>query len=241
MADAPMRIVLATHNKDKVKEIRNILGDLDTEIVTLDDFPGAPEPVEDGKTLSENALKKAREISAYTGLTALADDTGLEVDALDGAPGVYAARYAGESATYADNCRKLLDEMRDVPKEKRGAKFRCVIAVALAEPERAVVAATLADNPGAVLGDAAGSDVPDGGPGGAVGDLVADGLLPGRITAETRGEAGFGYDPVFFVPQAGRTLAEMTAEEKNACSHRFRALVEMRELFIRLKLAEEAA
>jgi XTP/dITP diphosphohydrolase len=126
-----MKLVLATHNRDKVGEIRGILSGLDVSLLTLDDFPGAPVPAEDGETLEANALLKARAIRAFTGLSALADDTGLEVDALEGAPGVRAARFAGEGASYAQNRARLLEALAGVPEEKRTARFRCVIAVAL--------------------------------------------------------------------------------------------------------------
>lgn len=123
------KFVLATRNQDKIQEIRRLLNDLDLEVVTLDSFPTAPEVVEDGDTLEANALKKARVIHDFTGLTAVSDDTGLEVTYLGGAPGVYSSRYAGESATYADNVNKLLEELKEVPFEQRKARFRTVVAV----------------------------------------------------------------------------------------------------------------
>ena len=123
------KIVLATGNQDKVKEIVDILKNLDIELLTLKDFPGVPGVVEDGKTLEENALKKARVISGFTKLPAVSDDTGLEVDALNGAPGVYSSRYSGENATYADNVKKLLGDLENVPPEKRQARFRCAVAL----------------------------------------------------------------------------------------------------------------
>lgn len=210
-----MKIVLATRNRDKVAEITQILAGLDVALVTLDDYPDAPVTVEDGSTLDENALKKAREIRDHTGETAMADDTGLEVDALDGAPGIYAARYAGEDATYADNVNKLVTSLDGVPREERGAKFRCVIAIALSPAH----ASRLGANTEA---------------------LVAEGILPGEIATAPRGQGGFGYDPVFIDPRAGKSLAEMTSEEKNTTSHRYRALVEMRELLLREGLASES-
>jgi len=124
------RIVLATHNRDKVTEIRRVLDGLDVELVAAVDLPDAPEVEETGTTLEENARLKAIETSRTLGLPALADDTGLEVDALDGAPGVYAARYSGPGATYASNCAKLLREMSGVPDAARGARFRTVVAFA---------------------------------------------------------------------------------------------------------------
>ncbi len=126
---APMQLVLATNNTDKVKEIRHLLDDLPITVMTRDDFLEFPDPDETGDTLEANARIKAREIAGFTDLPALADDSGLEVDALNGAPGVYSSRFAGENVSYRDNNEKLLKEMGGVPKEKRTARFRCVIAI----------------------------------------------------------------------------------------------------------------
>ena len=167
--------------------------------MTLEDFPDFPEIIEDGETCQANAVKKARETSRLTGHWTLADDTGLEVEALGGRPGVYAARYAGDHATYADNCRKLLAEMEGVPADKRAAKFVTVIAVS--DPEGQVE--------------------------------VVEGVLDGTITETFYGSQGFGYDPVFFVPQSGKTLAEMTLTEKNQISHRAKALRRAKDLLKR--------
>lgn len=227
-----MKLVIATHNQDKVEEIRHILSGLDAEVLTLEDFGAVPETVEDGKTLEENALKKAREVRSLTGVSALADDTGLFVDALGGEPGIFAARYAGEDATYQDNTRKLLDQMRDVPDDKRSVQFRTVIAVALAPDDSKRVQDFLAAHPekdfGVRLDRGQGVDA-----------LVSEGIIHGRVSREERGSRGFGYDPVFEVVERGCTLAEMSAEEKNAMSHRYRGLIEMRELFLRLELIKE--
>lgn len=177
-------------------ELAALLGDLGIRIRTLADFPTAPEVEEDGETCEANARKKAREIAAVTGLLSVADDTGLEVDALGGRPGVFAARYAGEGATYEDNCRKLLRELDGVPQARRTARFVTVAALAM--------------------------------PGGDI--RVATGTLAGVISETSVGMRGFGYDPVFFVLELGRTLAELTAEEKNRISHRakaFRAMADM--------------
>jgi XTP/dITP diphosphohydrolase len=209
-----VKLVLATHNRDKAREILHMLAGLDVEVVTLDDYPEFPATIEDGDTLEANALKKAREVRSHTGFSALADDTGLEVAALGGAPGVYSARFAGEGATYADNCAKLLREMAAVAPGKRGARFRTVMALALA-PDVAARMKQPADH------------------------LVTDGALLGEIAALSRGTHGFGYDPVFVDTASQRTLAEMTLAEKNRTSHRYRALVEMRELLLRLGLAGE--
>ena len=189
-------IVLATRNRHKGAEVAALLDGLGLTIRTLDEFPQAPEVIEDGTTCEANAVKKAREIAAATGLPAVADDTGLEVDALGGRPGVYAARYAGEQATYEDNCRKLIHELSGVPTGKRTARF--ITVAALAFPSDGV--------------------------------RVETGELRGMITEAPAGSKGFGYDPVFFVPDLGKTLAELSAEEKNRVSHRAKAFVQLRKL-----------
>jgi XTP/dITP diphosphohydrolase len=152
--------------------------------------------VEDGDTCEANAIKKARAIAQFTGLPAVADDTGLEVDALGGRPGIYAARYAGEDATYEDNCQKLLREMAGVPREQRTARFLTVAAIALP------------------------SD----------GIRVAQGTLDGAIAEQASGALGFGYDPVFLIPELGKTLAQLSADQKNTISHRAKAFFKMREI-----------
>ena len=189
-------LVLATRNRHKVEELVALLGDLGITIHTLDEFPDAPDVVEDGHTCEANAVKKARAIAEFTGLPAVADDTGLEVDALGGRPGVYAARYAGEDATYDDNCRKLLRELMGVPHEKRTARFLTVAAIALP------------------------SD----------GIRVAQGILDGMIAEEARGTLGFGYDPVFLMPELGKTLAQLSAGQKNLISHRAKAFTLAKDL-----------
>ncbi|MBN2226411.1 MAG: XTP/dITP diphosphatase [candidate division Zixibacteria bacterium] len=138
-----MQLVLATNNKDKIREIRNLLDDLQVTILTCDDFLDFPEIEETGTTLEENAILKASGISEFTGYAALADDSGLEVDALDGAPGVYSSRYAGSGCTYADNNRRLLKEMEGVPEGKRGARFRTVIAIDWGDGEIETVEGTV--------------------------------------------------------------------------------------------------
>lgn len=187
-------VVLATRNRHKGEELSALLEGLNIRIRTLADFPDAPEVIEDGSTCGENAVKKAVEIARATGLPAVADDTGLEVDALEGRPGVYAARYAGEQATYEDNCRKLLGELAGVPRDRRTARFITVAALAL----------------------------PDGT------HQTTTGVLDGVIAEQPAGSRGFGYDPVFYVPELGRTLAELTAEGKNRLSHRAKAFRRMR-------------
>ena len=180
-----MKIVLATKNKDKIREIKKILSDLPVEIKTMADFEGIPDVEEDGATLEENAIKKATEFHKFTGLPAIADDTGLEVDALNGAPGVYSSRFAGEEASYEDNRKKLLRELENVPEAKRGAQFRCVVA--FADGSRR---------------------------------MTTEGIVRGKILQEERGDSGFGYDPVFWVPEFEKTFAEIDLEKKNAISHR---------------------
>ena len=189
-------LVLATRNRHKREELAVLLGDLGITIRTLDKFPDAPDVVEDGDTCEANAIKKARAIAEFTGLPAVADDTGLEVDALGGRPGVYAARYAGEDATYEDNCRKLLQELIDVPRERRAARFLTVAAIAL--------------------------------PSGEI--RVAQGTLDGVIAEEASGTLGFGYDPVFLIPELGRTLAQLSADQKNRISHRAKAFTQAKGL-----------
>lgn len=189
-------LVLATRNPHKGTELAALLEDLGIRIRTLAEFPDAPEVVEDGETCKANAIKKAVAVARHTGLPAVADDTGLEVDALGGRPGVQAARYAGEGATYEDNWRKLLHELEGVPRERRRSRFITVAAIAT--------------------------------PSGKV--EVVEGVLEGLIAEAPAGSQGFGYDPVFFVPELGRTLAQLTSDEKNRISHRARALAKVREI-----------
>ena len=194
-------LVLATRNRHKVIELVALLRDLGITIRSLNEFPDAPDVVEDGATCEANAIKKARAIAEYTGLPAVADDTGLEVDALGGRPGVHAARYAGEDATYDDNCRKLLRELTGVPHERRTARFVTVAAIALPSGEMRVV----------------------------------HGTLNGVIADETNGTLGFGYDPVFFVPELGKTLAQLSADQKNTISHRAKAFTMAKDLLREMK------
>ncbi|MBP8984450.1 MAG: XTP/dITP diphosphatase [Syntrophobacterales bacterium] len=181
---------MATRNEGKVREVRSVLENTGLEILSLAAYPGAPEVVEDGRSFFENAFKKAKAIAEFTGETVLADDSGLEVDALDGRPGVYSSRYAGPEANDDENIEKLLLELRDVPQEKRGAAFRCTLVMYR----------------------------PDGR------YDTFEGSLRGLITTEPRGKQGFGYDPVFFVPEIDKTVAEMPLELKNSISHRGAAL-----------------
>jgi XTP/dITP diphosphohydrolase len=189
-------LVLATRNRHKLEELVALLGDLGVTIHTLDEFPDAPNMIEDGDTCEVNAVKKARAIAEFTGLPAVADDTGLEVAALGGRPGIHAARYAGEDATYEDNCRKLLEELVGVPRERRAARFLTVAAIALP------------------------SD----------GTRVAQGSLDGVIAEEASGTLGFGYDPVFFIPELGKTLAQLSPDQKNRISHRAKAFIQAKDM-----------
>ncbi|NOZ62571.1 MAG: XTP/dITP diphosphatase [Calditrichaeota bacterium] len=190
-----MKLILATKNRDKVREMRGLLHDLELEIVSGADFPELPEVDEDGETLEQNALKKARVIHEITGLLCLADDTGLEVDALNGRPGVFSSRFAGENASYDDNVEKLLRMMADVPESARTARFRTVVAIIGKNFRRTI-----------------------------------EGICPGIITRERRGSHGFGYDPVFLIPEYGKTFAEMALELKNKISHRGLALQKARQV-----------
>lgn len=184
------QIVLATHNPHKRVEIASLLSDLGITVRSLAEFPQAPVVVEDGETCEANAIKKAKTIADYTGLVAVADDTGLQVDALGGRPGVHAARYAGAAVTYEDNWKKLLRELDGVPLEQRGARFLTVVAIA--SPFRQEVE-------------------------------TVEGVLNGVIAPRPAGKGGFGYDPVFLVPELGKTLAELAPSEKNRISHRAQA------------------
>jgi len=183
-------IVLATNNKNKVKEFKEILKDSPVQIKCLQDYGPLPEAVEDGETFDDNAYKKAFHYARVLGVPCLADDSGLVVDALDGKPGVYSARYAGGKATDRENSDKLLREMEG--KENRKAHFVCVLSLAT--------------------------------PGGPA--LTYEGRCDGEITRERRGESGFGYDPVFFSPEFGKTFAEISMEEKSRVSHRGKAMAE---------------
>lgn len=180
--------VLATANPDKVDEVRAVLAGADLTLVARPS--SVPEVDETEDTLEGNAMLKARALSTATGLSAIADDTGLFVDALDGRPGVHSARFAGETASYEDNVRKLLGELRGVAPRDRTARFRTVIAVV----------------------------EPDAEP------WWVEGVLEGTILEEPRGHGGFGFDPVFQPIGETRSLAELTASEKNASSHRGLAL-----------------
>ncbi len=186
----PDKIVMASGNAGKIREIAQLLARLEVTIVPQADY-GVSDAAETGTTFAENAIIKARHAAAATGLPAIADDSGLAVDALDGRPGVYSARYAGPEATDDGNIDKLLDELSGVAEDDRDAAFHCVacfVFSADAEP------------------------------------LLGTGIWRGRILSARRGAGGFGYDPVFFDPQSGKAAAELTADDKNARSHRGQAM-----------------
>ena len=193
------RIVVATHSTHKLRELRELLHLDHTDLVSLDELGVTEDPVEDGSTFRTNAAIKARFAARATGLPALADDSGLEVDHLGGGPGVRTRRYAGELATDADNNAKLLRELAGLPPERRGARYVCVLALAL---------------PGGA------------GARGGLPLIFTRGIVCGRIAAAPRGTGGFGYDPIFeplSEPPGGRTLGLWTPAEKHAISHRARA------------------
>lgn len=191
-----MKIVFASGNEGKVKEIGEMLEGMGIRLVSLKDYAGVPEIVEDGKSFLENALIKAKIISGFTGETVLADDSGLQVDALGGEPGIYSARYAGPKATDDDNINLLLAKLKSVPREKRTASFCCAL----------------------VLYSADGSY-----------DCF-ESKWKGLIIDDRRGDNGFGYDPVFFVPELKKTAAELSAEIKNKVSHRGQAFARLKKV-----------
>lgn len=190
------RIVFATGNAGKIREIREILSDLSLEVVSMRDAGISADIEENGATYEENALIKARAVAAFTGADdiVMADDSGLEIDYLSGEPGVYSARYLGETTPYSIKNRNLIDRLAGVPDEQRTARFVCAIAAVL----------------------------PDGK------ELLTRGTIEGRIGYEEKGNGGFGYDPIFLAPEFGKSTAELTEEEKNAVSHRGRALRAMK-------------
>ena len=192
-------LLVATTNQGKFAEVQAFLKSLPLTILSLESLGQWPAVVEDGVTFEENALKKARTLAEYSGMLTLADDSGLEVDALNGAPGVYSARYAGEDGNDDENNEKLLSELTGVPEEKRSARFVC--ALALCAPEvRGVKEWTVRES------------------------------CEGRIAFELKGQYGFGYDPLFFYPEFGRTFGEIDRETKATVSHRGKALKKLSEI-----------
>ncbi|NTS76433.1 XTP/dITP diphosphatase [Catenovulum sp. SM1970] len=190
------KIVLATGNKGKVKELSKILAPLNFEVLPQSEF-NVVEAEETGTTFVENAIIKARNAAKATGLPAIADDSGIEVDYLKGAPGIYSARYAGEGASDSANLEKLLTELKGVPAQDRTARFQCVI-----------VYMQHADDPT---------------------PIICQGSWEGTITEDISGENGFGYDPIFFQPELNCTAADLAYEQKNAMSHRGKALAQLME------------
>ena len=195
------KLILATSNKDKAREIAEILEGTPFVVTTMKEEGFDPDIVEDGKTFEENALIKARAVHALAnGAYVMADDSGLCIDALDGAPGIYSARFCGENSTYPEKFAKIFEMLKDVPEEKRTAKFVCSIAVVR----------------------------PDGS------EFTVRGEICGVLHEKPMGDGGFGYDPIFYVPEFGMTTAQMTKEQKNSISHRGKASRAMAE-----KLKEE--
>lgn len=189
------RIVFATGNAGKVKEIQMIMADTGLEVVSMKEAGISIDIVEDGRTYEENAMIKARAVAAFTDDIVMADDSGLEIDYLNREPGIYSARYMGEDTSYRVKNANLIERLSGVPDEQRTARFVCAIAAVL----------------------------PDGT------ELTTRAAIEGRIDYEEKGSHGFGYDPIFYVPQFGKTTAELTEEEKNQVSHRGKALQLMKE------------
>ena len=197
-----MRLVIATSNEDKVREIDEILEGTGYKAVSMKEAGFCPDIIEDGKTFEENALIKAKAVHALTDGSdyVMADDSGICIDALDGAPGIYSARFCGEDSTYPEKFAKIFEMLKDVPEDKRTAKFVCSIAVVR----------------------------PDGS------EFTVRGEICGVLHEKPMGDGGFGYDPIFYVPEFGMTTAQMTKEQKNSISHRGKASRAMAE-----KLKEE--
>ncbi|NTW05419.1 MAG: XTP/dITP diphosphatase [Peptococcaceae bacterium] len=191
-----MRIVLASGNRGKLEELTRILSPLGVELSYLKDYPEISPAPEDGETFEENAIKKAKAVCEATGEIVLADDSGLQVDCLNGAPGVFSARFSGAEANDEKNNEKLLRLLKGIPREKRGAGFVCVVALAI--------------------------------PGGQV--YTAKGTCRGVIKEYPEGESGFGYDPLFEIPDLGKTFSQLDPETKNLISHRGKALELMKEI-----------
>lgn len=195
MVTEPVRIIVATKNKGKLEEFAELLSLFPCRVVSMAEAGVTEDIEENGSTFEENAVIKAKSVWKVTGGTVLADDSGLEVDALDGAPGVYSARYAGEGATDADRNNKLLNALNGIPEDKRSARFVCAIAAVF----------------------------PDGS------SLVVRDTCEGFIAFEPKGNKGFGYDPLFYVPEYGLTVAQMESNLKNRISHRGKAMIKLAE------------
>jgi len=182
-------LLLATTNRHKLEEYRAMFSDLPIKLLSLEDIQLDFDVEETGSSFAENAVLKARAYAQASGMLTLADDSGLEIDALDGAPGVLSARFAGKGTSYEERFRLILAQLKGIPAEQRTARFRCTIA--LAEPTGYT--------------------------------RVVEGTIEGMIADSPRGKHGFGYDPIFFVPELGKTMAELTSDQKNRISHRGRA------------------
>lgn len=189
------KIVFATGNAGKMREIREILADMDLEVVSMAEIGADIEIEENGTTFEENAAIKARAVGKVCGEIVLADDSGLEVDHLNREPGIYSARYMGEDTPYSIKNANIIQRLEGVPQEERTARFVCAIAAVFPDGE----------------------------------EVVTHGEIEGWIDYEEKGSNGFGYDPIFFVPEFGRTTAELSDEEKNSVSHRGRALRKMKD------------
>lgn len=196
-------IVLATRNQHKVEELKALLDCVPVNVLSLRDFPDMPEIEETGTTFAANAELKANATSSITGKIALADDSGLEVDALNKEPGVYSNRFGGPGASDQDKYMRILELIQDVPDEKRTARFRAAIAISIPDGETVTV----------------------------------EGSCEGRIAHEPSGGMGFGYDPIFYIPEFDKTMAELLPDEKNSISHRGRALQAAKKVLAKL-LAE---
>jgi len=194
------KIIIATGNKGKAKEFETLFSPLGYEVLTLHDLEGATDVEETGSTFEENAILKAEALCQQFNTMVIADDSGLMIDALEGRPGVYSARYAGEEKNDDANIDKVLEELKNVPEENRTARFYCALAVAIP-----------------------GEDT-----------MTVSGTVEGRIANGRQGENGFGYDPIFYVPDLGKMMAELKPEEKNAISHRANALKKLKELLPKL-------
>lgn len=197
-------IIFATGNAGKMREIREILGDTDMEIISMKEAGIEADIVENGTTFEENAVIKAKEVAnllkqsttqAHAGAIVMADDSGLEIDALNKEPGIYSARYLGEDTPFSVKSRNLIERLEGVPDEKRTARFVCAIAAVMPEGEV----------------------------------ITTHGVIEGRIDYEEKGDNGFGYDPIFYVPEYACTAAQLTDEQKNSISHRGKALEAMKE------------
>ena len=190
------RLIFATGNEHKMKEIREILADFPVEILSLKEAGIQADIDENGSSFEENAAIKAEAIERMTGAIVLADDSGLEIDALNGEPGIYSSRYLGEDTSYVKKNSVILERLKDVPEEKRRARFVCAVAAAFPDGQTKVIRGT----------------------------------MEGIIGYEIKGENGFGYDPIFYLPQYGKYSAELSSDEKNAISHRGEALRRIREV-----------